>query len=60
MKPWVFAGVGVVTLLFASGASAQVTFNTDVLPILQQRCQTCHRPGEIGPMPLITYQGTRP
>ena len=37
-----------------------VTFNKDVLPILQRRCQVCHRPGEIGPMPLTTYQGTRP
>ena len=41
-------------------ASAQVTFNKDVLPILQQKCQVCHRPGEIGPMPLTTYQSTRP
>jgi hypothetical protein len=44
----------------ASPVAAQVTFNKDVLPILQQKCQTCHRPGEIGPMPLMTYQGTRP
>ena len=31
------------------------TFYHDVLPILQQHCQRCHRPGEIGPMPLLTY-----
>ena len=49
-----------VFLLCAAPASAQVTFNKDVLPILQQKCQACHRPGEIGPMPLITYQGVRP
>lgn len=36
------------------------TFNKDILPILQTRCQPCHRPGEIGPMPLITYEQTRP
>jgi hypothetical protein len=36
------------------------TFYKDVLPILQARCQECHRPGEIGRMPLITYQQTRP
>lgn len=36
------------------------TFNKDVLPILQKNCQGCHRPGEIGPMPLLTYGGTRP
>jgi hypothetical protein len=31
-----------------------------VLPVLQKNCQTCHRPGEIGPMPLLTYEGVRP
>ena len=40
--------------------TAAVTFNKDVLPILQNRCQSCHRPGEIGPMPLLTYKETRP
>jgi hypothetical protein len=41
-------------------AAPPPTFNRDVLPILQTRCQTCHRPGEIGPMPLLTYQQARP
>ena len=36
------------------------TFYRDVLPIFQQHCQTCHRPGEIGPMPLVTYDQTKP
>ena len=27
-----------------------VTFNKDVVPILQNNCQTCHRPGGIAPM----------
>ncbi len=35
------------------------TFYKDVLPILQAHCQRCHRPGEIGPMPLVTYEQTR-
>jgi hypothetical protein len=35
------------------------TFYRDVLPILQDHCQTCHRLGEIGPMPLVTYKQTR-
>lgn len=43
-------------LLFA----VQPTFYRDVLPILQDRCQSCHRPGEIGPMPLLTYGDARP
>src|ERR1700760_2263486 len=35
-------------------------FYKDVLPILQDHCQSCHRAGEIGPMPLLTYEQARP
>jgi mono/diheme cytochrome c family protein len=45
---------------FAAEAPAPPTFYKNVLPILQKNCQACHRPGEIGPMPLVTYEGTRP
>jgi hypothetical protein len=44
----------------AFGATGPVTFHRDVEPLLQAHCQTCHRPGEIGPMTLLTYQDTRP
>src|SRR5438093_1602583 len=37
-----------------------VTFNKDVLPILQNNCQTCHRPSGIAPMSLLTYENARP
>ena len=33
------------------------TFYKDVLPILQSKCQSCHRSGEAAPMPLVTYAG---
>lgn len=36
------------------------TFYKDVLPVLQQHCQACHRPGEPGPMPLLDYAGVKP
>jgi hypothetical protein len=39
---------------------AAPTFYRDVLPILQQHCQSCHRAGEIGPMQLMSYAQTRP
>jgi hypothetical protein len=39
---------------------AQPTFSKDVAPILQSHCQGCHRPGEIGPMPLLSYANARP
>jgi len=36
-------------------ATAAVTFHRDVEPIFQERCQSCHRPGQIGPFALMTY-----
>jgi Copper type II ascorbate-dependent monooxygenase, C-terminal domain len=36
------------------------SFYKDVLPILQEKCQSCHRPAEPAPMPLLTYEQTRP
>jgi peroxiredoxin len=35
---------------------ATVTYAKHVAVILQQHCQECHRPGQIGPMPLLTYE----
>lgn len=45
---------------FALGAYAGVTFHKDVEPILQKRCQGCHRPGEAAPMSFLTYAEVRP
>ena len=35
-------------------------FHKDIEPVLQAHCQICHRPGEIGPMPLLSYNDARP
>jgi uncharacterized membrane protein len=43
-----------------SRPQAAPTFYRDVLPILQDHCQSCHRRGEVAPMPLETYEQTRP
>ena len=43
-----------------SATDAPVTFSKDVLPILQKNCQSCHRPGQIAPMSLLTYSEARP
>jgi hypothetical protein len=45
---------------FALAASETPTFTEDVAPILYKNCVSCHRPGEIGPMPLRTYEEVRP
>ena len=36
------------------------TFAKDVAPILQAKCQDCHRAGSMAPMSLVTYAETRP
>src|SRR5688572_23674352 len=41
-------------------AAAQTTFSRDVAPILNKHCVSCHRPGEIGRMSLLTYEQARP
>ncbi|HEV3278785.1 MAG TPA: thiol-disulfide isomerase [Terriglobia bacterium] len=40
-------------------AVARPTFYRDILPILQDRCQTCHRSGGIAPMAFETYAEAR-
>ncbi len=62
--------VGVAALFFgayqlhlrpieAATASDKVTFNRDIAPIVYHYCASCHRPGEAGPFPLLTYQDVK-
>jgi len=47
------------SLLFggATDQSASVpTFNKDIAPILYKNCSNCHRPGEVAPFALLTYE----
>jgi hypothetical protein len=46
--------------LALEGAQPAPTFYKDVLPILEKNCQGCHRPGEVAPMPLLSYEQARP
>ncbi len=46
-------------LCAAAGCGASPTFYRDVLPVLQAHCQSCHRQGEPGPMPLMDYEVTK-
>ncbi|HEV8315955.1 MAG TPA: cytochrome c [Vicinamibacterales bacterium] len=43
-----------------SATQGQVTFTKDVAPILYRSCISCHQPGEIAPMSLLTYNDARP
>ena len=62
---WFLAGI--VTLsLGGFGLSAEQphrphpTYTKDVAPILFRNCTSCHRPGEIAPMSLLTFDDVRP
>jgi hypothetical protein len=46
----------VLTLLLTCAAGATPTFNKDIAPILYENCATCHRPGQVAPFSLLTYQ----
>jgi hypothetical protein len=44
----------------AIGVSAPVTFAKDIAPIMFEHCAMCHRPGEVAPMSLLSYEEARP
>lgn len=63
------AAIGAIT--FGAGAdetppastpslSSKPTYSRDVLPILQDHCQSCHRPSQSAPMSLTSYEEVRP
>ncbi len=52
--PWIILSCSL------AASAATPTFTKDVAPVLQARCQECHRPGEAGPFPLLTYEQARP
>ena len=46
--------------LAQSPSGETVTFTKDIAPIFQRSCQVCHRPNNMGPMALLTYEDSRP
>src|SRR5262245_57451501 len=58
-------GAAAVISAASSVAAANVvpdnpTFAKDILPIFQKSCQPCHRPGQMAPFSLLTYEDARP
>lgn len=54
------AAMGQREALPRAAMPASPTFTRDVAPILYKNCVQCHRPGEIAPMSLLTYEDVRP
>jgi hypothetical protein len=61
MKRVAFVLVGTLFAIApAYAAGSAPTFTKDVAPILYDKCASCHRPGEVAPMALLTYEDARP
>lgn len=43
----------------ASPKVGSVTYSADVATVLQDRCQSCHRPGQVAPFSLLEYDQAR-
>src|SRR5262245_22059178 len=44
----------------AVSSATTVTFTEDVAPTIFNNCTSCHRPGEMGPFSLTSYDDVRP
>ena len=60
----IVAALAVILGVTPQGSAGQtnggeVTFSKDIAPILQESCQSCHRPNSLAPMSLMTYQDAR-
>jgi len=60
LKQFAIVVFGLVAWIVAAHAAPifdpAPTFNKDIAPILYANCSSCHRPGEVAPFPLLTYQ----
>jgi hypothetical protein len=53
-------GLAASTIVHTAPALPTATFTRDVAPIIFEKCAACHRPGEVAPMTLLSYQDVRP
>ncbi len=56
MSLWLFVSVFSVPSV---SAQPRLTFTKNIAPIIWSRCANCHRPGEIGPFSLLTYDDVK-
>lgn len=56
----VAATLGATMTLSTGASAAKPTYTKDIAPILNENCVTCHRPGQTGPMSLMSYKEVRP
>ena len=47
-------------MVSAIAAALALTFTRDIAPVIWSRCAPCHRPGQIAPFSLLTYDDVKP
>jgi hypothetical protein len=64
MKPAIVAALALALMPSSLEAhkptKTRFTYHRDVLPIFESRCGSCHRPGGVAPMSLLSYKDTFP
>src|SRR5438045_4389187 len=58
--PLLFSALLVSSVPALADGAKMPTFTKDIAPIFQQKCESCHRPDNMAPMSLITYEEARP
>ena len=58
-RAFVLAWLTTITVPIGAAAQPRLTFTKDIAPIIWARCGSCHRPGEIGPFSLLTYDDVK-
>jgi Flp pilus assembly protein TadD len=59
LVPALVASTAAAHVSLGARAKPPVTFTRDVAPIVFSRCTPCHRPGEVGPFTLLTYDDVK-
>ena len=68
MSKWVifggaFVGVGLAAGWMTTGSTSSTSelpsYATDVAPILFEKCTPCHRPGQVAPFSLMSYEDAK-
>ncbi len=54
------AALAILIAVNATAEPSKLSYTKDVAPILHANCASCHRPGQMAPMSLMTYEEVRP
>jgi len=57
--PCTAEGESAAAIAQAEAKAEPVTFNKQIAPILFRQCVECHRPGEVAPFSLLTYEDAK-